>query len=99
MRNIRVDPAQLEACAARMQEYRENYDRCVHDLYGTVGTLQSSWRGKDNTAFTSEIQRYEANLRSLSLLCRQYGEFLRSSARAYRSTQDEITSYAGKLPG
>lgn len=99
MRNIRVDPARLDECAARMEENRQDYDRCVRDLYSTVDTLQSAWRGRDNLAFTAEIQRFEANLRSLSVLCVQYADFLKNSSRAYRSTQDEIASYAGRLPG
>lgn len=46
-----------------------------------------------------EIQKFEANLRSFSVLCVQYADFLKNSSRAYRSTQDEIASYAGRLPG
>ncbi len=99
MRNITVTPAELIACASRMEENRAGYDQYVRDLYDTVGNLQAHWQGADNSAFTSEIQRYESTLRTLSVLCSQYSDFLRSSANAYETTQQELTSMAGKLPG
>ena len=97
MRHIKVDPRQLEVCAERMLEERSEYERCINELYSLVDAMQASWRGKDNAAFTEEIQKYEGDLRGMSVLCSQYADFLKNSANAYRSTQEEIAACAAGL--
>ena len=39
----------------------------------------------------------EADFREMSVLCTQYAEFLRNSARAYRETQDDLAVQASNL--
>jgi WXG100 family type VII secretion target len=97
MRQITVEPEQLEACAARMDERNDDYSRNCRDLFDSVEAMSAAWQGKDNTAFTSQISRFAADFRQLSMLCTQYTEFLRNSARAYRDTQDELASQASRL--
>jgi WXG100 family type VII secretion target len=97
MRKITVEPELLEAAAARIEESNADYVRNYTDLFSTVDTLSSAWQGKDNTAFTNRISKFEADFRQISMLCDQYAEFLKNSARAYRETQDELTSQAGML--
>jgi WXG100 family type VII secretion target len=97
MKKILVDSEQLDVAANRMEEENENYMRNTESLFDAVDTMASAWQGKDNAAFTTRISGYEQDCRQLSLLCTSYIEFLRNSARAYRETQDELTSQAAHL--
>ena len=97
MRKITVEPDQLDSAASRMEDENESYMRSTDELFSTVDTMSAAWQGKDNMAFTSKISGYHADCRQLSLLCTQYIEFLRSSSRAYRETQDELESQASHL--
>lgn len=97
MRTIQVDPAQIDACAARMEASNQEYLQCVTKLFATVDMMQRAWSGKDNLAFTAEIQKFEGDFRQMSLLCSYYVDFLRSSSRAYQDTQDELTVQANRI--
>ena len=97
MRRITVEPEQLESCAARMDERNQDYVRQSAQIFEAVDNMSNAWKGKDNIAFTSRISRFEAEFRQLSLLCTQYSDFLKKSARAYRETQDELASRVSSL--
>ena len=99
MRSIMVEPERLENVAVTIEEANGEYDRTFRAIYEQVDRLSSSWQGKDNLAFTNQIRSFEDDLRQISLIMRQYAEFLRNSARAYRETQDEICAQAGRLKG
>ena len=97
MRMISVEPAMLENSASIMESYNNQYQETFMRLYQTIETLSASWQGSDNTAFVNQIQGYHDDFSKMSLLMSQYSEFLRSSARAYRQTQNELTSEAARL--
>ncbi len=97
MRRITVDPALLEACAARMEDSNTNYLRSSSELFAAVDEMSAAWQGKDNTAFTTEISKFASEIRNLSILCTQYADFLKGSASAYRQTQDDLAVQAGSL--
>ena len=97
MRTIPVEPEMLEACAARMDETNQDYQHTCRQLFDAVDTMKAGWQGKDNTAFSNQIYRFEADFREMSLLCSQYSEFLRHSARAYREMQDDLAAQAAML--
>ncbi len=97
MRTIRVEPEQLESCAARMEMHEQDYERMARELTEAVEQMSSSWNGKDNLAFTSRIAEFDADYRQLGVLIAEYCEFLRQSARGYRQTQDELTAQAEAL--
>ena len=40
---------------------------------------------------------FQTDIRQLSVLCTQYSDFLRSSAMAYRETNDELAAQAARL--
>ena len=44
-----------------------------------------------------KLSALQSDFKQLSILCTEYIEFLRNSARSYRNTQDELTSQAGML--
>ncbi len=92
MRNIMVEPAMLEQRAALMEQLNTEYHQTVSALYEGIDLLVQSWNGKDNLAFTSQIKGFDQELRQIYSLCAQYIEFLRTSARAYRDTQNELVA-------
>lgn len=97
MRSIMVEPERLERVADSIEEADREYDRTYQAIYAQVDRMSSSWKGKDNTAFTDQIKTFEDDLRQISIIMRQYADFLRNSARAYRETQDEIYAQANRL--
>lgn len=97
MRSIMVEPERLESAASKIEEANRDYDRNYQAIYNEVDRMSSSWKGKDNTAFTNQIKAFEDDLRQISIIMRQYADFLKNSARAYRQTQDEIYARASRL--
>ena len=98
MRSITVEPSRLDNVAANIEKADADYQRIYQAMYAQVDKMSSSWQGKDNTMFTTQIKAFEDDLRQISLIMRQYADFLRSSARAYREAQDTIYSQANRLP-
>ncbi|MCF0115170.1 MAG: WXG100 family type VII secretion target [Erysipelotrichaceae bacterium] len=97
MRSILVEPSVLENAASRIEQEVDTYQQAVTQLYSSVDTMKSGWEGKDNTAFTNQIYSFDEDFKQTMVLCRQFCEFLRNAARAYRQTQDDITSQANGL--
>ncbi len=97
MRHITVEPAVLESSAMMMEQLNAEYHQNVSALFEGVDLLSQSWQGKDNLAFTSQIKGFDQDMRQIYALCTQYIEFLRTSARAYRDTQNELVSQVSSL--
>lgn len=97
MRNIQVDPAVLDAVANKIENATNDYVRQFSQLFNEVDTMASGWNGKDNIAFSNQIHGFEPDFRTISTLCMQYAEFLKSSARSYREMQAEIANSASRL--
>ena len=97
MRSIMVEPERLESVAVNISQANQDYDRTYQAIYDQVDRLSMSWKGKDNIAYTNQIMTFEDDLRQISIIMRQYADFLQNSARAYRETQDEITAQASRL--
>ena len=97
MRHITVEPAVLENSAMMMEQLNAEYHQMVSALFEGVDLLSQSWQGKDNLAFTSQIKGFDQDMRQIYALCTQYIEFLRTSARAYRDTQNELVSQVSSL--
>lgn len=97
MREIIVEPTRLEDSASKVESYDSDYQRVYSLLYEEVDKMTSVWQGKDNVMFTNKIKEFEDDFRHISILLRQYAEFLRNTARAYRETQDELYNAASRL--
>ena len=97
MRRITVEPEQLESCALRMEEKNQDYVDCINRLYEAVDAMSAVWKGKDSRAFTDRIFSFQTDIRQLSVLCTQYSDFLRNSAKAYRETNDELAAQASRI--
>ena len=97
MRSIMVEPDRLDSAAANIENADSEYNRIYQAMYAEVDKMSSSWQGKDNTMFVSQIKEFEDDLRQISIIMREYADFLKTSARSYRQAQDEIYSRASKL--
>ena len=97
MRNILVEPEILETTASKIEGMADQYSAHIDKLYSAVDVMSTAWEGKDNVAFTTQIYGFEDDLKQVLILCRQYVDFLRNTARAYRETQDEIATQAHQL--
>ncbi len=96
---INVEPDRLEDIASKVEAEDSDYQRLFNSLYLEVDNLSSEWGGKDNVAFCNRIRSFEDDFRQISIIMRQYAEFLKGSARAYRETQDELVNAANRLKG
>lgn len=98
MRTIAVEPIRLEACAGQIEQLRQEVERTVARLYERVELMAvNTWIGRDNLAFTTQIQGYQDDFRRVELLMQQYSEFLKASARSYRQMQEELAAQASRL--
>lgn len=97
MTTIRVEPDQLDAAAAKIENANNDYDRIYQAMYAEVDKMSASWQGKDNEMYTRQIKTFEDDLRQISMIMKQYSDFLRNSAKGYRETQDEVYSQASRL--
>ena len=97
MRYITVETDKLLKTAANIDIARQDYQRLYVDLYQRIDELSAAWTGKDNQAFTNRIKAYQDDFRRISVIMTQYSDFLRNSARAYDSTQEELAMEASRL--
>ena len=97
MKKIIVDPSILDKIATKIIQEANEYQRAFKQLFEEVNLLGNSWQGKDNIAFTNQIKGFEDDFRQIFILCEQYSDFLKTSARAYRETQDELLNQAKRL--
>ncbi|MEG2813594.1 MAG: WXG100 family type VII secretion target [Oscillospiraceae bacterium] len=96
-RTIEVTPEQLETTANRINSLAEDYEAQYNALYKETGDMATTWQGKDNLAFTDQIAGFKDDFEKMHTNMIEYVNFLRTSARAYRETQDMITAEARKL--
>ncbi|MEG0177122.1 WXG100 family type VII secretion target [Anaerorhabdus sp.] len=97
MRKIYVDPERLEMSSRKIDSESQDYEKCFMKLFDEVEKMKNAWQGKDNVAFTNQIRTFENDFRQIHVICQQYSEFLRSSARAYRETQNELMNQVNRL--
>lgn len=94
---INVDPARLETSAARIEEQIVAYEKNYHHLYQNVETLSTGWKGKDNQAFVQQIKGFESDFKTMALIMREYANFLKTGAKAYRNLQNDRMLQARRL--
>ncbi len=97
MRKIYVDPICLENNAAKIEQEVLEYTRQIQLLMEEVERMKTAWQGKDNIAFTNRIYSFETDFKQVKILCQQYSEFLRTSARSYREIQEELVAQANRI--
>lgn len=96
-RTIQVTPEQLETAAGRIDSLAGDYKTQYDQLYSEANAMASTWNGKDNVAFVDQISGFKDDFEKMHTLMLNYADFLRKSAKAYRDTQDTVTTQARKL--
>lgn len=94
---IIVETAQLDAASAKVGELAGTYKGEYEKLYKLVEKLQASWAGADNTAYTTQIEGFRDDFEKMYTLMTDYSDFLKTTAKRYRDTQDERKTAAAKL--
>lgn len=97
VRNIEVTPEQLETTAGSIENLAADYKKQYELLYSETNAMASTWSGKDNVAYINQIAGFKDDFEKMHSLMLNYADFLRKSAKAYRTTQDTITTEARKL--
>ncbi len=96
-RTIQVTPEQLETTAGKIEGLAADYKTQYNRLYSETNAMASTWNGKDNVAFVDQIDGFRDDFEKMHTLMIKYAEFLRSSAKAYRETQNTVVAEARKL--
>ncbi len=96
-RVIAVTPEEMEKTATTIEGLAGDYKTQYDTLYKETDAMKSTWDGKDNQAYTQQIDGFKDDLKNMYDLMNQYVEFLRKSAKAYRDTQDAIVTDAKTL--
>ena len=94
---IIVETARLDSTAERVDRLADSYEREYGALFTTVQNLQNAWTGEDNVAFTTQIEGFRDDFQRMTRLMRDYAEYLRKAAAAYRDTQDNVANSAKTL--
>ena len=96
-RNIEVTPEMLPTAAASIESMAGDYKTQYETLYKETSSMASTWSGKDNQSYISQIEGFKDDLEKMYKLMGDYAEFLRTAAKAYQDTQDAVTTEAKNL--
>lgn len=96
-RTIQVTPEQLETTAGKIESLAADYKTQYDQLYSETNAMASTWQGTDNVAYINQIAAFKEDFEKMRNLILNYADFLKKSAKAYRETQETVTSEARKL--
>ena len=94
---IMVTPEMLEGAATSIEGLANDYKAQYNQLYAETGSLAQTWQGADNLAFVERIDGFKEDLEKMYALMNRYAEYLRTTAKAYRDTQNQVISQAKSL--
>ena len=94
---IIVETSRLEAVAAQVEGYADDYKSTYEALYQKVESLDTDTIGKDNDTFTTQINGFRDDFQRMEKLMREYAEYLRKSAKALKDTEERLAGEAAKL--
>lgn len=96
-RTIKVTPEQLESAATAISGMASDYKNLYNEFYSETSAMASTWKGEDNIAYTNQIAEFKDDFEKMHDLMMQYVDFLQKSAKAYRTTQENVVIEAKKL--
>jgi len=97
MAKMTVTPRVLKTVAGELKTLARNYTAQYEDLFRTTDGTNKHWNGDDNTAFCSQIRKYEADFREMVQALTSYAEHLETSAASYEATERAIAADASNL--
>lgn len=96
-RKIVVQPSVLDSTAQKIEAQSADYEKQYGQLFNEVDGMGAAWKGQDNTAFVTQIKGFMDDFQQMNQLMKEYAEFLRTSAKTYNDTQQEVISQAKRL--
>lgn len=88
---IVVETIELENAAKKIDSLADTYHENYTKLYDYVKMLgEMSWQGKDNEAFTNQINQFRNDFENMEHIVRDYADFLRKTSSGYKTTQNNI---------
>jgi len=96
-RSIMVDPARLEKAAASIDQQAADYERLYRALYTEVDGMGAAWQGADNLAYVNQIKGFMDDFAKMKAKMDDFSQFLKTSAKTYRTAQNEVISGAKRL--
>lgn len=94
---ITASPQEMETAAGKIESLAAEYQTQYNNLYQETSNMRSAWQGKDNVAYINQIEGFKDDFEKMQTLMKNYADFLKKSAAAYRKTQEDITNQATKL--
>ena len=94
---ITVETERLDQVAGQVEGYADDYLKAYNELFTIVKDMKEAWDGKDNVAYTNQIEGFRNDFQKMEQLMRDYAEYLRKCAKTYRDTQENIARSAGSL--
>ncbi|MFJ7729563.1 WXG100 family type VII secretion target [Neobacillus sp. NPDC097160] len=96
-RSIMVDPAKLEKAATSIDQQAADYERLYKSLFSEVEAMGAAWQGADNLAYVNQIKGFTDDFMKMKAKMDEFSHFLKTSAKTYRDTQNEVISGAKRL--
>ncbi|MEH7009616.1 WXG100 family type VII secretion target [Neobacillus niacini] len=96
-RSIQVDPAKLEAAANKIDSQSADYERVYKNLFSEIDAMGAAWQGADNLAYVNQIKGFMDDFNKMKSKMDELSQFLKTSAKTYRETQNEVVSGAKRL--
>lgn len=94
---ITVSMEDVRQSASYLNKKANEYDAVVQKIYTTMHQLEAIWKGKDNEAFIRQLDAFQPQLKRMTTLVEQYGNYLQSCAAQYEQLQAERTMAASRL--
>lgn len=94
---ITVSMEDVRQSASYLKQKANEYDAVVQKIYTTMHQLEAIWKGKDNEAFIRQLDAFQPQLKRMTTLVEQYGNYLQSCAAQYEQLQAERTMAASRL--
>ena len=96
--NISGDHNRMRSVGGNLadQQYKEYMD-LLTKIYAELDTLNTKWKGIDQTSFMSTLYEKRPAMDELGKCIQGYGNFLIASSNYLKKAQDEIASAASNL--
>lgn len=91
MESIKVDTQELRNAASKVDNIAASYEQAYVNMINNVATFTSTdWTGDDATAFKNKVEDFRDDLDRMKKLMNEYASTLRTFAKNYEDTQEQV---------
>lgn len=94
---INVETSEIKRVSEHVASKSEEYQSEYNALFSTVAALEEAWAGKDNKAFTDQIEGFRDDFVRMKELMDEYSNFLSKTYVAYTEAQAKLEQEAKAL--